>query len=321
MAQRTTMTAEAAGPGPLGSGHQGVAPARMGLHLGALLLAVVVWTSCDSSDSGNRQADGEETKGEPGDARREDEPRMDLAWEMVGFDGDGNFGTYQMEGTWAEWEVGASVTQAPLIGETRTLGVALMRWVVTQTGEDLSIRQELCHLRLVSDQPLANTVVPDLFIKSVPLMEKTGRVTLEGTDHHFIMDLTPELYGVALDSPLDELLPTTADDPRVIDQDGDGHPGMTVFITGVLDGAAYIVQRNLRSLDGVFVTPDRIEGLMDWTQDQSVLGSDNQILASTPATSVTDPDPTKSRFVAIRIPADKDCAWLRAHEEELFPQP
>ncbi len=284
------------------------------------LLLTFTWTSCDGGDeAGSGDLSQVESDAEPVD----EWPRADLSVESGGdgamFDTGGTSGTFDMTGTWAEWEIGASITQAPLLGETRTQGVALMRWVVTQQGEKLSISQELCHLKLVSDTELATTVVPDLFIASVPLMEKTGTVTVKDTTHHFALDLTPELYGVALASPLDEPLPTTADDPRVIDQDGDGHPGMTVFITGVLDGAAYIVQRNLRSLEGAFVSTDRIEGLVNWTQDQNIIGSDNKILASNHPTSVTDPDPLKSPFIAIRIPEDKDCAWLRAHEQELFP--
>ncbi len=292
-----------------------------GLRMNLVVLAAVALVSCES---GQGQAD---MSGQPQDLSADSSDFTEADWrggETIGpldrIETDGS-GTYDMTGTWAEWEVGASVTQVPVLGEARTLGVAIMRWEVVQTGQNLTMRQELCDLTLVSDTDLATTIVPDSFINSVPIMDKTGTVQDQEGTYRFTMDLTPELYGVVLSDPLNEALPTSADDSRLFDQDGDGHPGMTVFITGVLDGAAYLAQRNLRALDGTFVGTDRIEGLMDWTQDQNVIDSDNEILASNPPTSKTDPDPQRSRFVAVRIPPNRDCAWLLANQKELFPQP
>ena len=303
-------------------------PRGMLMRRTLLVLTTLVWTSCGSGDGGNGQEVGpDDSTLETADTTTGDdapvEPGSDVSpdgGDRAADSGDILSGTFNMTGTWAEWEVGASITQVPVLGETHTLGVAVMRWVVTQEGETLAMRQELCGLTLLSDSDLATTVVPTSFITSVPVMDKTGTVALGDNGLHFTMDLTPELYGVTLEDPLSETLPTTVDDPRVFDQDNDGHPGMTVFITGILDCAAFVVQRNLRSLAGTFVNGDRIEGLMDWTQDQNILGSDNEILAANHPTSKTDPDASKSRFVVIRIPEDRDCAWLMAHQDELFPK-
>jgi hypothetical protein len=292
------------------------------LRLNLLLLATLAWTACENSsgnaDIGNGMEDAPVASG---DTLAGDDLGADQGGGADHSNGDGTSGRLpDMTGIWAQWEVGASITQVPVLGEVHTQGVAIMRWVVTQNGGTLAIQQELCTLLLISDSELAATIVPDAFIASVPLMDKTGSVEALGASFRFTMDLTPELFGVDLVDPLNDLLPTTADDPRVIDQDGDGHPGMTVFITGMMDGAAYVVQRNLRTLDGTFVSDDRIEGLVDWNQEQNVIDSDNEILAANPPSSITDPDPEKSPFVAVRIPEDWDCASLLARQDELFPQ-
>ena len=37
-------------------------------------------------------------------------------------------------------------------------------------------------------------------------------------------------------------LPGEADDPRVVDADSDGNPGVTVQVRGLIDGEVYMVQ-------------------------------------------------------------------------------
>jgi hypothetical protein len=61
-----------------------------------------------------------------------------------------------------------------------------------------------------------------------------------------------------------------------------------------------------------------MEGLMGWSQEQVVLGSDNSILAENPMVTSVDPTPENTHFVAVRIPADWACDEILAHRDTLF---
>lgn len=115
-----------------------------------------------------------------------------------------------------------------------------------------------------------------------------------------------ELVGVALNDPSDPL-PTDADDPHVVDSDRDGHPGVTVHVDQSIlgEGDVYVIQRTTTTLTGVMVADDRVEGYVEATTEQVVLGASTWWLELDTDTR-PDPDPTHSWFVWQEIDA-ADC--------------
>jgi len=100
-------------------------------------------------------------------------------------------------------------------------------------------------------------------------------------------------------------------------QDEDGLPGLTVRIAGLVDGEIYIVQRGTEALDGSLQAPGLVRGTVTWTDEQVILGADNEVLEAGAPTR-PDPDPGKSWFELRRADAATDCAWVRDHGPALF---
>ena len=88
----------------------------------------------------------------------------------------------------------------------------------------------------------------------------------------------------------------------------------------LVTGSTYVVQWSRTTLDGVPVSADRIQGLLDFDARENVLASEpayirDQVEPSTPA-----PDACASFFVLVRVPADADCAEINEQRETLFPE-
>jgi hypothetical protein len=233
--------------------------------------------------------------------------RTDVAWSQS-----------EVPGTWAQLQVVSTFAQAPLIGQVNTLSKAVVHWQVEATDTGYSIVETVCELRLESDTDLATTIIPDAFINSILKAQKSFTLDFEQVPPVLHLPPVAQVHGALLEDPMNDAMPTTADDPRVIDQDGDGQPGMTVFVSGIIDGALYVVQRSISQGTGTVVAPGRVEGLFGWIQEQIVLGSDNPILDENVPQSGVDPDPTKSFFIAVRVQEGWTCSDIIAHRQELF---
>jgi hypothetical protein len=231
---------------------------------------------------------------------------------------DVDYSQLDMTGTWAQYQEVSTLADAPLIGEVKTLSRAFVRLTVVQDGDSVQAVQEVCSLSLDAESEFAQTVIPDAFVNSLHVVTKLGIIA--HTDDHVSFEQFPavELHGVKLDNQWEDELPTSPDDPRVLDQDEDGKPGLTVYINGLVDGEIYVIQRAISSLDGTFQGPDRITGLMDWNQEQVVLGSDNPILRDNPIDTRVDPDAEASFFISARVEDGMDCEQIMQKKMELF---
>jgi hypothetical protein len=158
------------------------------------------------------------------------------------------------------------------------------------------------------------------------------------------LTLSPKVEVAGADSAV-ATLPTSATDPSVVDEDGDGHPGITVNLNGALvSGSLYTVQEQTTSVRAIAVAADRVEGSLAFSSIQSVLGSSPASLSdpttlvgaalTKPGTTHPDPTPCNSSFAMVKI-ADASaggvdggsvdggtvsCVWVRANEDQLFAQ-
>ena len=137
----------------------------------------------------------------------------------------------------------------------------------------------------------------------------------------FVQSWTIELHGVELDNPESDPLPTAANDPRVFDQDGDGKPGITVEARafGFISGDVYMIERLRIRLDGEVVSLDWIEGQIEGTVEQVIIGASNRLFLGL-IQSRPDPVSTHSFFILKRIDPAWTCEDILAHREELFGQ-
>jgi hypothetical protein len=133
-----------------------------------------------------------------------------------------------------------------------------------------------------------------------------------------------EVPGANLVDPACDALPTEPNDPRVVDSDDDGFPGISVGLKGLITGVLRCVQRQSTTLHGVAVAADRIEGGMTFESDQSVIASDPANITTLYKMSKSSADPAvcASSFVMVKVPdADAgavDCDWVRTNESALL---
>jgi hypothetical protein len=132
---------------------------------------------------------------------------------------------------------------------------------------------------------------------------------------------TPTPVGIRLDDPFNEPLPTDPNDPRIVDDDGDGKPGLTVTIevTPEFIGELYIARREIFAFEALLTEPDLLTGQVTDDSEQLVIGASDPVFASSPANWGQYPDLSKSPIILRRVDADWDCERLAAERDDLFP--
>ena len=221
-----------------------------------------------------------------------------------------------LNGTWARLLVTSSTTNAPIIGEFQMTTSTIQRLVQTQRGDELEIAVDVCLIEVDSEGPM-QTIIPDAFVAGIGRTERRARLEPLGDGFRFRQERLVRLLGFELDSPESGPIPTDDDDPTVVDQDGDGHPGMTVQVNGVIRGEVYTAQRITRDLEGVVRDLNSIDGYIAWTMEQSTLAASSFML-NVNSTPTVDPVVEHNYFLTTRIDERQDCAAIIAERNALF---
>jgi len=224
-----------------------------------------------------------------------------------------------LTGTWVLIQVYPQIAVLPLAGEVPRSSTVVQFVDVAQDGETLTMRDRYCFTLVDDGTPLVKTDIPEAFMAALVPTPRTA--VLRATEEGIAFDAANyvEVRGAVLDDPLTDPLPIDPVDPRVIDQDGDGQPGMTVRVTvlGIVEGETYIVQRVQYRLAGWVIGPDRIEGRIEWTDEQVVLAATNPLLEAD-TIGRPDPDPAAHRFLMVRVNPAWTCETLRERLSEIL---
>jgi hypothetical protein len=224
-----------------------------------------------------------------------------------------------LAGGWVLLQVYPQIAVLPLAGEvTRTSYI--VQWVdIEQEGAMLTMTDRYCFTIIDDGTPLVSTRIPDAFMASLEPTPRTATLEDRGDTIRFIQDPYLEVRGAVLEKPESDSLPTNSSDPRVIDQDEDGNPGMTVSVSilGFIEGQTYIVQRVRYVLSGEIVSPDRVEGIIEWSDEQTVLEATHPLLK---IDTIGYPVPDSSQHIFVMLRGDKawTCEWLREQWSDLF---
>jgi hypothetical protein len=244
------------------------------------------------------------------------------------------------------WVIRAQATQiidAPLVGTLRPQTIFYVLATLTQSGTDVVATGRYCD-RAEIDQPgsLTTVVVPYQWAHTEKPLNRTGRLVAGGDGVSVLTFPTlVEFAGMVPDLSTNPL-PTSPTDPRVIDEDNDGHPGITINLAGAVQGSVYAVQRQTTAIVAIPVAADRFEGKLDFLSEQKVLDSTSPLITSLygQAVASVDPTPCSSTFAMVKVAdapgsgmldasagaASPDgggalgCEWVRANETRLFPQ-
>lgn len=217
-------------------------------------------------------------------------------------------------GRWARLTVSTAVSELPVVGElsTETRGLVLVD--VVQDGRALRLSETVCALGAEGVGPI-ETRFPAGFVRAVSGSTKSARLEPDGDGWRWVEARSERLLGVRLRPG--EAVPERASDPRVVDGDGDGAPGLSVEIRGLVSGRVFIAGRDWSQLEGRLRSPRTVEGQLSWGSEQRVLGAEPSLLDQQP-TSRPHPDPTKSWFRMTRVPSGARCAELIARAGKLF---
>ena len=226
---------------------------------------------------------------------------------------------FDLTGVWAQQEISSSLSDAPLVGvvETTTTDTLLVR--MDQSGNRVEMVVESCGMDSLGSSSAAQVTIPQSYIDAMDPGHRSAVIEPWEGGYRIRQERFLRVLGAELDDIENEPLPVDADDPRVVDHDGDGNPGVTVLVDGLLSGEIYLLQRSWIELCGDVITPNRLEGFVRWGMDQSVVDASNLLLDAN-ADSIPNPDWNTQRFVSCRLDQDMTCEELFANRETVFAE-
>jgi len=194
------------------------------------------------------------------------------------------------------------VADLPFFGRVELTTIAGLLVDLTQTGSEIVMQDTYCFIDVVTKPKLFTTTIPDRFIAALRPSPRSARLERSDGGWDWIEPEQIEIRGARLSDPAGEPLPTTADDPRVIDDDRDDRPGVTVClnVAGIVSGETYVVQRLRYQLFGRLLSDGRIAGRIAWESEQNVIAAEHPSLQLS-YTYEPHPDPDRHRFVMERI--------------------
>jgi len=211
----------------------------------------------------------------------------------------------------------ASLLELPFLGETESITTTIGIATLSRDGDGFSLKESGCHVDSSAGSSVSTTI-PDVVPQTTEATTSTVSFQRQNGQVIFERASSTSLVGVNLNDPDMEALPTTPDDPRVVDQDGDGKPGVTVMVSGLASGSLYVVRRERAGYyDGVLTMPGHLSGLIQATSEQVVLDASNPLLKQ-PMPVKPHPDPNASRITLRRVAEPYDCKRAVAEAPMLF---
>jgi len=185
------------------------------------------------------------------------------------------------DGRWALLQVTTTVAEIPIIGKMYATTSALSVHDVESSGDRLSGAGTLCSLQLDSGTSMVETIIPPALRRVLPAPRLDARLGHRNGTTTFFQALPTIVVGARLTKPY-EALPTNPKDRRVIDEDEDGAPGVTVRVEGIASGDLHVVQRSWARLDGAFLVDGTFGGIVRHGLSQSILDATSPFLRSSP---------------------------------------
>lgn len=217
-----------------------------------------------------------------------------------------------LTGHWALFQMLSDYWEAPLLGERPRHIYQIAKATISQDGPNLVLRsEEICLMEFDMGTSMVRLSVAPEFLRAVRIGPLSGTLAREGDEVFLEIPTFTVVNGARLAAPETEPLPTSPDDPRVVDLDGDGKPGFTVHvrILGLIPGETYVVQRLRQGYRGAVHGQDLVRGLITWTDEQVTLGASARFFLIS-GRGRPDPDPSHSFFILKRITGPETCDEL-----------
>ncbi|RAL22395.1 hypothetical protein DL240_11130 [Lujinxingia litoralis] len=221
-----------------------------------------------------------------------------------------------LEGRYAQKVVTTTRARVMGIGRVDTLTTGYLLADITQDGPRLELESTVCHAEL-SGSNVVRTLIPRAFINSLPTRTRQGSLSPLDQGWQLHVERDWDIRGVRLRDPANEALPDDPDDPRIVDQDGDGHPGLTVRVEGLVDGEVRVIQRGWDAYTFVVEDPAHLRGQVDWNSEQNVIDATSRLLRGGPESRPLR-GKDHNRVELKRVAPSTTCATLRANPGAIF---
>lgn len=220
-----------------------------------------------------------------------------------------------LAGRWAHFDAVAYQDQSM---KTLILSYGFTDFAVE--GDALRESEVFCHADQRSDQAMSTSISDAATQAIVPestLVELTGTADTVRVQR----PATPTPVGIRLEDPVNDKLPTDPSDPRIVDDDRDGHPGITVNVKvgDSLEFDIYLARREIFAYDMTRRDADTLTGTVRDSSEQLVVGSSNDALAGISQWR-QHPDLSKSPITLRRVDPSWDCDRLAVERDRLFPE-
>jgi hypothetical protein len=210
----------------------------------------------------------------------------------------------RFSGRWAMLQLLATTSEIPIVGTLRSKTETVVLYDLTYREDVLSGEGTLCRVRIDSGTDLVKTVLPDRFLATLPKPKLNAELIFRDGRWLFRQPKQYVVVGASLVNALTDPLPYKDSDPRVVDQDKDGKPGVTIQISGIAQGDIYVTQRNWTELYGSLKAPGRFEGMVLFGNEQKILGATSLYLTRSPNAK---PDRERSLFYLLRMSRKASC--------------
>lgn len=222
-----------------------------------------------------------------------------------------------MAGHYAHYDIVAYDDQTPN-GPLSTFVISYGFTDLVVEDEQLVVYDSFCSATHIANQPF-DTFFPDAAVQAIQPPGAIVDVYEEDGVWKLYRPATPTFVGI--DGDPNVPLSTNRNDPLLSDDDNDGKPGVTVFLTlfGFIRGEIYIARREVFQNELTLYSDGSLRGNVIDDSEQLVIGASLGIL-DTPSNPAQNRDPGLNPVILIPIPDDIDtCEELMASRDALFP--
>jgi hypothetical protein len=190
-----------------------------------------------------------------------------------------------LSGKWTVEIVAVADSKIPVLGRVQSKTESILEAEIQQNGADLLFIAQTRSVEIRSGISMVRTLISDAFLKSMPEVRRKGHLRRrEDGGVELFFPLHWQIQGARLKDIASDPLPESSADPRVFDQDGDGQPGVTVRVEGIVSGNLYVVQRSWDEWQATLGATGEVHGQMKWGMEQVILGSSRSFLRRQPET-------------------------------------
>jgi hypothetical protein len=232
----------------------------------------------------------------------------------------------KVEGRYAHYDVVAYYTDMGMMGIFKNLIISYGFTTFEKEGDKLKITDRFCHSEQITNQNFT-AVVPDELTQAI-IPDSTYMDINQDDEGNFYLwrPRTPTLLGIEYEDPYNTPLPKSIkpDDPRLVDADFDGNPGVTVFIDMFnKTEEIYVARREIFAFEAYLQEDGKIEGVVHDDSEQLVIDATSFLLKSDDEwvqyRGENGEDYSLSPIILVPIDDSYDCEKLMENRDDIFP--